>query len=610
MPESNQISRKRMRFSSSSASEILTTMKSQHQRDRSSRIAPIGNGFRVNQSPSLIGKIDSKIIRTYPRVTIKDLRLRRVFSPSSISIDSELKTNKGENLTKEQNDSNIVEEGTKVEAEEFLQTTPPDTELLSSGPFSMVNEAERICEEINGQAVKKSGAVLCSKSVLHSCTRAKIFKNPGSFSYKRLLPYLMQASDDVKSSSHCSKPEKSLIQNPPNVDFSCNKETVETKTAATEDPKEEVGELMTAKCPLPESTKQVSQSVDRVFDKHSAGSFCRNTSPLKKVLASSPNKKSGSVNYRRMLPYLRDIQEDYPYQKENSEETTPSSMSVSDNEGAEEKVTSDVARESDICSNEIEEPLPPDVSESPEMSDTDKEQETQVKHVIPDTEKNLGTPGNVLGSEVPLSSPLVGSTSSVEVATSALTNTVIDVGEVNISDVEETEAKDSAEQLEENSSNLTAEPLDPSVVSGTPPSISPSKGILKRSIRGCRGICSCLNCSSFRLNAERAFEFSRNQLQDTEVMVLDLIEEISRLRDVLEKYDSPDHNGSYKSQAGEATKRASEAAELAKSRLHQMNEDLQVHCRIPNEQRARVKFAHYVHEKTILKASEPNKFDP
>lgn len=42
-------------------------------------------------------------------------------------------------------------------------------------------------------------------------------------------------------------------------------------------------------------------------------------------------------------------------------------------------------------------------------------------------------------------------------------------------------------------------------------------------------------------------------------------------------------NDSYVSfqQAGEAAKRASEAAELAKSRLHQMNNDLQVHCRIP-----------------------------
>lgn len=62
------------------------------------------------------------------------------------------------------------------------------------------------------------------------------------------------------------------------------------------------------------------------------------------------------------------------------------------------------------------------------------------------------------------------------------------------------------------------------------------KGILKRNPRGCRGICNCLNCSSFRLHAERAFEFSRNQLQDAEEVASDLMKELSFLRGVLEKY--------------------------------------------------------------------------
>ncbi|CAA7012987.1 unnamed protein product [Microthlaspi erraticum] len=611
-----------MRLSSSPASEIPTTRKSQYQRNRSGggRIAPAvsqtGNGISFKNSPSLSGKIISKIIRTYPRVTIKDLRLRRVFSPSSISIDWEFKP-KGENQSKAQNEesqceslnSNVVKEGNKIDAdklgnvevEDFLETTPPESELLSSEPFPAVNEAERICEETNGSAVKKSVTNLSSKSVLHQCSRAKMFKNHGSFSYKRMLPYLMQAADDGTSSGRCSKPEKSFGQSPAVINLPCDKETVETKIACSEDPKEEVAELMTGKFQLP-----VMQSVDRVFNNNnSAGNLCGNSSPLKRVIASSPNKKPacskrklfktpGSVNYRRMLPYLRDVQEDKPrvpetvnHQK-NTEESTPSSMLVCESEGKLETVTSNVARESpDDCFNEDKETVPCEsVSLSPEVSDPGKEQETQVKHVIPNTEKNLEVPCNDLGAEAPLSSPL---------ATSSL-------GEENINGAEKTEATSFPEQLEANSPDLTAEMLDPTVILATPTSISPTKGILKRSIRGCRGICSCLNCSSFRLNAERAFEFSRNQLQDTEVMVLDLVGEISHLRDLLEKHDSESH----KSQAGEAAKRASEAAELAQSRLHQMNEDLQVHCRIPNEQRARVKFAHYVHEKTILKAFEPN----
>ncbi|CDY63751.1 BnaAnng19050D [Brassica napus] len=548
MTESLQISRKRMRFSSSSASETLLASKSQYQRHRSGRIEPTGDGLRFNQSPSVTGKITPKVLRTYPRVTIKDLRLRRVFTPSSI----------WEFKTKEQQsenhlcDSNVGEEGTKVDAgglgnehvKNFLKTTPLDSD---SGP---------ICEESNGSVVKRSGTTVCHKPILRPCSRAKIFKNPGSFSYKRLLPYLMQAADGTPSGHEPIKAE------------------------------------------------------------------CGNTSPLKKVVASSPNKKSacsrrklfktpGSVNYRRMLPYLKDIQEDnpcvletvnHPDHNEDTEGNTPSPMLASENEGAEDMVTENVTREldTDKDKDKDKELVPCEaVFESPERSDTDKEQETQVKHVIPDTEKNLETPQNALGSEVQFSSPIAGSGDSSEVA---LNNPFVQnlAGEETM----KTDAKNREEQVEANSSDLTAELLDPSAVSGTPTSVSPSKGILKRSIRGCRGICSCLNCSSFRLNAERAFEFSRNQLQDTEVLVLDLLGEISLLKESLEKQSSAHHNESYKIQAGEAAKRANEAADLAKSRLYQMNDDLQVHCRIPNEQRAKVKFAHYVHEKTILQASQ------
>lgn len=95
--------------------------------------------------------------------------------------------------------------------------------------------------------------------------------------------------DGTSSSSRCSKPEKSIGQNPPNINLSSNKETEET----ADDVMEEVSNLMTVKCQLPETTKPVLQSVDRVFDKDSVGSLCRNnTSPLKRVIASSPNKKA------------------------------------------------------------------------------------------------------------------------------------------------------------------------------------------------------------------------------------------------------------------------------------------------------------------------------
>ncbi|CAN8307973.1 unnamed protein product [Cochlearia groenlandica] len=152
-----------------------------------------------------------------------------------------------------------------AETEGFVQTTPHEAESLSSGSISET-------------AVKKM-------VLLHPCSGAKIFKSHGSFSYKRLPPYLMQAADD-RTLAASSKPEKSVGQNPPDIVLSCDKETAE-------DPNEEVvvSELMTAKCQLPETTKPVSQSVDRVFDKYSVGNSYGNTSPLNKVIASCPNKK-------------------------------------------------------------------------------------------------------------------------------------------------------------------------------------------------------------------------------------------------------------------------------------------------------------------------------
>ena len=73
------------------------------------------------------------------------------------------------------------------------------------------------------------------------------------------------------------------------------------------------------------------------------------------------------------------------------------------------------------------------------------------------------------------------------------------------------------------------------IVSSGVPAASLAKGILKRNPRGCRGICNCLNCASFRLNAGKSFEFSRNQMLDAEELVLNMTKELSNLRVMLEK---------------------------------------------------------------------------
>lgn len=73
------------------------------------------------------------------------------------------------------------------------------------------------------------------------------------------------------------------------------------------------------------------------------------------------------------------------------------------------------------------------------------------------------------------------------------------------------------------------------LVSSEIPAGGLGKGILKRNPRGCRGLCTCLNCASFRLHADRAFEFSKNQMEDAQEVVSELIKELAYLRNVLEK---------------------------------------------------------------------------
>lgn len=98
-----------------------------------------------------------------------------------------------------------------------------------------------------------------------------------------------------------------------------------------------------------------------------------------------------------------------------------------------------------------------------------------------------------------------------------------------------TKSSNAAKPVEGNSLSQITPQLEASAPSGVH-GTAHKKGILKRNPRGCRGLCTCLNCASFRLHAERAFEFSRNQMQDAGEVALDLIKELSYLRNMLEKF--------------------------------------------------------------------------
>ncbi|PNT69958.1 hypothetical protein BRADI_2g03631v3 [Brachypodium distachyon] len=122
----------------------------------------------------------------------------------------------------------------------------------------------------------------------------------------------------------------------------------------------------------------------------------------------------------------------------------------------------------------------------------------------------------------------------------------------------------------------------------SPTKLSPKKGILKRHTRGCKGICMCLDCSMFRLRADRAFEFSRKQMQEADDIIGNLLKEVASLRSLAEK--SSGHQG----QMEAACQRALRVEEVARERRRQMLMELNSHCKIPGP---RVKFTQYVEEK-------------
>ncbi|KAG6479224.1 uncharacterized protein LOC122018724 [Zingiber officinale] len=129
--------------------------------------------------------------------------------------------------------------------------------------------------------------------------------------------------------------------------------------------------------------------------------------------------------------------------------------------------------------------------------------------------------------------------------------------------------------------------------------LAPRKGIMKKHTRGCKGICLCLDCVSFRIHSDRAFDFSRKQMEQADEIILGLIKELTGLRNLVER--SVGAGTSVLLQLNQellqgACLRALRAEETAKKRCKQMFDDLRGHCRIPGP---RVTFAESVEERIL-----------
>ncbi|KAL9411032.1 hypothetical protein AB3S75_044750 [Citrus x aurantiifolia] len=349
----------------------------------------------------------------------------------------------------------------------------------------------------------------------------------------------------------------------------------------------------------------------------------------------------GSVSYRRMLPFLKDVAEasscasrkDHVLKLEKKLEANPPSPSfVSDYQeipcGNPKGNDCHAAHRTGHCNalpilaadassndQEINSKLLKDVNESLNPLNKQPEQDVHFEQDISDTGRKLESGPEIMdiNHEIILSGTQLRPHSTS--------------GSFWTKDDKEASSPPSSFSIEEDCSNPAIEVSDDakpieadslhqkSSLHATSFCLNTStpvfkKGILKRNPRGCRGLCTCLNCSSFRLHAEKAFEFSRNQMQDAEEVCLDLIKELSYIRNMLEKspFSTDGHALVSGSQIKEVCKRASEVEALAQNRLSEMNFDLNIHCRVTCTQGPRVRFANYVEEKVITKPDLPRKY--
>ncbi|KAF6135794.1 hypothetical protein GIB67_028650 [Kingdonia uniflora] len=573
---------------------------------------------------------------------VKDLRARRIFSPTTeekIIEDEVIKVG--------------VDEGERKQCgDNWVQTTPPDDVFLDRSKEGFV---DFVAENPNGgkndgcgggEGHNKLNQVIsrAKLGVLVPCSQKKIFKSPGSFSYRRLLPYLNAIvnvnSSDTLGIRPCRKLEKCVEEQPPSPpsaaqkmeislpvehllrnsdaiqiqksnnssDVNCtNSESLKQRNTETanQNPSEVLNvcdPMITVASfseteresqvrhnisfiklgPIMENPKVIMNDSCSVGDnsiKHnqlnsSAKMAGRGLSHGVPVPCSKTKlfKTPSSFNYRRLLPYLNDVAniissdtfETLPCKKmekcvEERLPRLPSAIQQMEKYLPLELLSGDagpIQTQQSYYSSDASRPN----SESPEQHSMgtanqnplevqnlydpmvtvppflDSERESHVQYDI-SRNKLEAVQENILTVKPSFSSRIDAQAKSIK--------------ESRFDDhlYFSTEDEDNCIKLAPNFSSDRQQPPETLGLhqnsSNSSPFVpgSPIEGILKRNPRGCRGLCTCLNCASFRLHAERAFEFSKTQMQDAEEVATGLMKEVSYLRNLLLKsIDGGEHN--------------------------------------------------------------------
>ncbi|XP_043719821.1 uncharacterized protein LOC122667559 isoform X2 [Telopea speciosissima] len=405
--------------------------------------------------------------------------------------------------------------------EEWVQATPPDVNVFCKLEVegNGGNTTEFDLQSRDNFVDKNDFSHTKSRmDGLIPCSRSKLFKAPNSFSYRRLLPFLTDIAKDNSSALKIRQCEK--------VEKSVEEKPVPPFlfSSSQEIPMEGVNTD-----PLPVG--------------HHLG--CLASTPPE-IAREAPLDDSSEIQ----CPNLR-----FP----GRPSTEPPLQNLP------ERIFISTANDSMIIT-------------APNSS---SECSSEVQNVMPNSSNELDT-CNAMGLIQKADGP-----AKLSISLQAAT---IEQGALHISSYSSTGIEEDCTAMKfhadvkplESLSFCQDSPQFEALVPSVKPAGGPTKGILKRNPRGCRGPCTCLNCSSFRLHAERAFEFSRNQLQDAEEVATLLMVELNCLKNLLGEYAdaSKEHAVFEVSQVKEACTNASRVEELAKTRLLQMNHDLSIHCRM------------------------------
>ncbi|XP_068318974.1 uncharacterized protein [Pyrus communis] len=411
--------------------------------------------------------------------------------------------------------------------EDDVQMTPPDAEILGKlkGEVKRVSEEGYVLQSTNEGSEKPSTAfnhrdvpsvdIKRHEStpkrnlVLNPCSRLKLFRSPGSISYRRLLPFLM----DMEKTNSAANTDKDLKQKQLSPVTPNQQETLMDKSNGLK-----------------------FQSKHQICDP--------GTLPTPQLVTANGSSNDGGQNLTSP-EHARESQMPIDLQDEPYQSVKDGAISISELETRPEIMSSEQETVTLLCPSTCEATSIKDgaISVSDSLSYKPEEEGTSSRTALSNGGKPL-----------------------------------------------------QANSLSQNSSEIAA------TVSSVVHEVGPRKGILKRNPRGCRGLCSCLNCASFRLHAERAFEFSRNQMLDAEEVAFDLMKELSNLRKILELTAASATNPSMNlNEVKEACRRASEAEGIARNRLGEMNYDLNIHSKVTCFQEPSVTFANYVEEKVIPK---------